>query len=105
MIGQGQGIWNFVHVEDAGKAAADAVYTHPGAYNIVNDRPAALNEWLPAFARHIGAPYPSIISEEAALQTFGQDRVYYATKLRGASNAKAKQEYNYQPRTFEWFAL
>lgn len=104
IIGKGQGIWNFIHVEDAGKAAADAVYTHPGAYNIVNDRPAALYEWLPAFAHSIGAPYPDTITEKEALQTFGPDRVYYATKLRGAANDKAKKEYNYQPRTFEWLA-
>lgn len=102
LIGLGQGIWNFIHIEDAAKAAAAAVYTHPGAYNIVNNHPSALKEWLPAFARYLGAPYPPSMTEEQGLSAFGPDFVYYQTKLRGASNAKAKKEYNFEPRTFEW---
>lgn len=102
VIGKGQGIWNFVHIEDAAKAVAAAVYCTPGAYNIVNYRPVALREWLPAFARYIGAPSPPSISEEEGQDTRGADSVYYATKLRGASNAKAKHGFNFEPKTFEW---
>lgn len=102
IIGKGEGIWNFVHIEDAAKAATAAVYSYPGAYNIVNDRPVAMREWLPAFARYLGAPAPHWITEEAGLKQKGEISVYYATKLRGASNAKAKQVFNFQPRTFEW---
>lgn len=102
IIGSGEGIWNFVHIEDAAKAIASAVYCSPGAYNIVNDRPSPLKEWLPAFARYIGAPPPPMISEKEGMATRGADSVYYATKLRAASNAKAKHEFNFEPRTFEW---
>ena len=102
LIGKGQGIWNFVHIEDAAKAVASAVYCSPGAYNIVNNRPSAMREWLPAFARYLRAPEPAVLSEEEGLRECGEDAVYYATKLRAASNEKAKREFNFEPRTFEW---
>lgn len=102
LIAQGQGVWNFVHILDAAKAIAAAVYCNVGAYNIVNNRPARLNEWLPALARHLGAPPPPHISEEEGIRTRGPDAVYYATQLRAACNAKAKHEFNFEPRTFEW---
>lgn len=101
IIGKGEGIWNFVHIQDAAKAVASAIYSLPGTYNIVNNHPAPMREWLPAFARYLGAPHPPWISEEEGLKR-GAEAVYYATKLRGASNAKAKQQFNFQPRTFEW---
>lgn len=103
IIGSGEGVWNFVHVEDAAKATAAAIYIHPGAYNIVNDRPAKLKSWLPAFARYVNASYPHQLSIEEGLEQFGPDVVYYATKLRGASNTKIKREFNFDPRNFEWF--
>ncbi|MCE5316079.1 MAG: NAD(P)-dependent oxidoreductase [Parachlamydia sp.] len=102
IIGKGQGVWNFVHIEDAAKAIASSIYCSPGAYNIVNNHPTTMNEWLPAFARYLRAPQPPFISEEEGLRTLGADTVYYATKLRAASNAKAKREFNFEPRTFEW---
>lgn len=102
LIGKGQGIWNFVHIEDAARAVAAAVYCSPGAYNIVNNRPSPMSEWLPAFSRFIGAPPPPYITEEEGESTRGADSVYYATKLRGASNLKSKHEFNFEPRTFEW---
>lgn len=102
IIGTGQGVWNFVHIEDAARAAGAAIYITPGAYNIVNNRPTMMREWLPAFARYIRAPHPKTITEEEGVKLFGPDRVYYATQLRGASNAKIKHEFNFDPRTFEW---
>lgn len=102
VIGNGHGFWNFVHIEDAANAVASAIYCNPGAYNIVNDHPARMSEWLPAFARFIGAPQPPFISEEEGFKLKGADSVYYATKLRPASNAKAKREFNFEPHTFEW---
>lgn len=103
LIGRGEGIWNFVHIEDAARAVKSAIYSSPGAYNVVNNHPAAMRDWLPAFAHYIGAEHPLSITEEEGLKERGADAVYYATKLRGASNAKAKREFNFQPRTFEWF--
>lgn len=102
LIGKGEGVWNFVHIEDAARAVKSAIYCSPGAYNIVNNRPSQMREWLPLFARFLGAPQPKEISEEEGLKEKSADWVYYATQLRGASNAKAKREFNFQPRTFEW---
>lgn len=103
VIGKGEGVWNFVHIQDAAKAIVSAIYSYPGAYNIVNNRPAQLREWLPAFARFLGAEHPPWITEEEGLKQMGADSVYYATKLRAATNEKAKRMFNFQPRTFEWF--
>lgn len=102
VIGKGTGVWNFVHVEDAAQAIVASLYCYPGAYNIVNNRPVQLREWLPAFARYAGIPQPAWITEDEGLKQQGAVRVFYATKLRGASNAKAKRAFNFQPRTFEW---
>lgn len=103
LIGKGEGVWNFIHIEDAARAIVSAVYGFPGAYNIVNDHPSQMREWLPAFARFVRAESPLWITEEEGLKQSGADAVYYATKLRGASNAKAKRVLHFQPRTFEWF--
>ena len=99
VIGKGEGVWNFVHIEDAAKAVVDAIQSAPGAYNIVNDQPSEMRIWLPAFAKYLGAPSPPKITEEEGLKIKGVDSVYYATKLRGASNQKAKQEFNFKPRS------
>jgi nucleoside-diphosphate-sugar epimerase len=74
----------------------------PGVYNIVDDDPAPVNQWLPAFARNVGAPPPPQITEQQARLTAGEDAIYYATKLRGASNAKAKKTFGFKPRRLEW---
>lgn len=102
IIGDGKGMWNFIHIQDAAKAIVSATRCSPGVYNIVNDHPAQMCEWLPAFAHFVGAAQPPSISEEAGEIQRGADFVYYATKLRGASNAKAKQEFNFKPRLLEW---
>lgn len=102
IIGKGEGIWNFVHIEDAASAIASALLSPPGAYNIVNDSPSEMKTWLPAFAHFLGAPPPPQITEEEGLKTRGPDAVYYATKLRAASNAKAKLALHFNPRSFEW---
>ena len=102
VIGDGQGVWSWVHIEDAAAATAVALECRPGAYNIVDADPAPQRVWLPAFARAVGAPAPSRVVEEEALAAFGPDTVYYATRLRGASNEKANRELNFQPRPLEW---
>jgi 2-alkyl-3-oxoalkanoate reductase len=102
IIGKGEGVWNFVHIEDAAKAVASAIYCTPGIYNIVNDHPTPMHEWLPAFAYFLGAKQPLRLTEEEGLKERGAEAVYYATKLRAASNGKAKQSFHFQPRTFEW---
>jgi 2-alkyl-3-oxoalkanoate reductase len=102
VIGDGNGVWSWVHIEDAAAATADALECRPGAYNIVDADPAPQRVWLPSFARAVNAPAPLAITEEEAFAAFGPDTVYYATRLRGASNEKAKRELNFQPRPLEW---
>ena len=102
VIDPATGVFSFIHVEDAAAATVAALEIQPGVYNIVDNDPAALAIWLPAFANFIGAPPPSHISDEAAIQTGGPDVVYYATQLRGASNEKAKTEFGFAPRRLEW---
>jgi nucleoside-diphosphate-sugar epimerase len=102
IIGAGQGVWSFVHTEDAASATVAALECAPGAYNIVDDHPSQQCVWLPAFARACGAPEPLQITEQEALATSGADSVYYATRLRGASNEKARHELNFRPRPLEW---
>lgn len=104
LVGNGEGVWSWLHIEDAAMAtAAAAEQGNPGVYIVANDRPSAVREWLPAFAQWLNAPPPPRISIEDALKTSGgADAVYYATHLRGVSNAKAKRELDFQPRPLEW---
>lgn len=104
VIGSGQGVSSFVHVEDAALATVAALESDPGVYNIVDDNPSELNVWLPAFAQYLSAPPPRHVSEEDALQAAGADAVYYATRLRGASNARAERKLSFAPRKLEWLA-
>ncbi len=102
IIGQGEGIWSFVHVEDAALATVAALTAEPGTYNVVDDHPAAVKTWLPEFARWVGAPPPPHCTEQEALESAGQDALYFGTKLCGAANTKAKKTLNFRPRRPEW---
>ena len=106
IVGKGEGVWSWLHIEDAAIATtAAAEHGNPGVYIVANDRPLAVREWLPAFAQWLNAPPPPQISIEDALKTSGgADAVYYANLMRGVSNAKAKRELNFQPRRLEWLA-
>lgn len=100
IIGNGEGVWSWLHIEDAAMAtAAAAEKGNPGIYIVANDRPLPVREWLTAFAKWLNAPAPPRISLEDASSA---DDVYYGTKMRGVSNAKAKRELNFQPRPLEW---
>jgi nucleoside-diphosphate-sugar epimerase len=94
--------WSWVHIEDAAAATVAALECAPGVYNIVDDDPSEFAVWLAAFAAYLGAPEPARISEEEGLHMAGPDSVYYATRLRGASNRKAKRELGFAPRRLEW---
>jgi nucleoside-diphosphate-sugar epimerase len=103
IVGSGEGMWSWLHIEDAAMATvAAAEQGNPGVYLIANDQPLAVREWLPAFAQWLNAPPPPQISAEDALKATGADTVYYGTQMRGVSSAKAKRELNFQPRPLEW---
>ena len=102
LVDSAKGVWSWIHVEDAAAATVAALESAPGIYNIVDNEPSEMSTWLPAFAKVVGAPDPPHVPEEVALERFGSDFVYYATQLRGASNAKAKRELGFAPRRLEW---
>lgn len=102
VIGDGGAVWSWIHIEDAAVATVDALAAPPGVYHIVDDDPSSVAVWLPAFARFLGAPPPPSMTTEQAWASAAADAVYYFTKLRGASNQKAKQTIGFNPRRLEW---
>ncbi|AFL50501.1 nucleoside-diphosphate-sugar epimerase [Sinorhizobium fredii] len=102
IIGDGNGVWSFVHIDDAIAATVASVTAEPGTYNVVDDDPLPVAEWLPAFARWVDAPEPQRVSAEDALKTAGEEAVYYHTRLTGASNGRAKAELGFAPRPLLW---
>jgi len=104
IIGQGAAVWSWVHIDDAARATVEALTAPPGVYHLVDDNPSPVSIWLPAFARAVGAPPPPVVSEQEARAAAGEDAVYYGTRLRGASNAKAKRAFGFAPRRLEWLS-
>ena len=106
IIGNGEGVASWLHIEDAAIATvAAAEQGRRGVYLIADDQPLPRRRWLPAFAKSVGAPPPPHISVEEALKMQGgADAVFYSTQMRGVSNAKAKRELNFQPRPLEWLS-
>ena len=102
VVGKGEGVSSFVHIDDAAIGTVAALVADPGIYNFVDDDPLPQAIWLPAFARFLGAFAPRHISETEAKVTAGEDAVYYATKLSGAANRKAKQVLGWKPRRLAW---
>jgi len=99
MIGSGAGVWSFVHVGDAAEATVAALErAMPGIYNIVDDHPAPVAEWLPAMAAQLGAGKPWRVPRLLARLLAGEAATIMMTESRGASNAKAKRELDWEPR-------
>ena len=103
IIGGGHGVWSFVHVEDAAAATVAAMDpAHPqGIYIVTDNQPDEVRVLLPAFAQWVGAPPPREVEASADLDP---DAIYYATRLRGASNAKARRELGFAPRPLAWLS-
>ena len=104
IIGEGNAVWSWVHIDDAATATVAALTAPGGIYQIVDDNPSPMREWAPAFARFVDAPPPPHVSEQQALASAGPDAVYYGTRLRGASNQKARKALNFRPRRLEWLS-
>jgi nucleoside-diphosphate-sugar epimerase len=91
VVGDGGGIWSFIHLDDAAAATVLALeHDGPAIYNIVDDEPAAVREWVPAAARILGAKPPRRLPVWLARIVAGEGAVRMATDIRGASNARAK---------------
>ncbi len=103
LIGDGAGVWSFLHIDDAAAATVAAVERGaPGVYNIVDDDPAPVAQWLPAVAEAVGAKPPLHIPAWLGKIAAGDVAVSMMTQIRGSSNAKAKQELGWQPRWASW---
>ncbi|HZD38708.1 MAG TPA: NAD(P)-dependent oxidoreductase [Actinomycetes bacterium] len=103
IIGDGGGIWSHVHIEDAAGATVAAVHHGgPGIYNVVDDEPAPVREWLPFLAEQLGAKKPMRVPRFVARLLAGEIPVLQMTEVRGASNAKARRELDWQPRWSTW---
>jgi nucleoside-diphosphate-sugar epimerase len=103
IVGDGGGVWSHVHVEDAATATAVAVERgRPGVYNIVDDEPAPLREWLPDLARALDAKPPRRIPRWLVRLLAGEAATATMTEAKGASNAKAKRELGWKPRYASW---
>ena len=103
VVGNGAGMWSFVHIADAADATVAAVERgRRGIYNVVDDDPAPVAEWLPALANAIGAPKPWRVPRFVGRVVAGETAVVMMTEMRGASNAKAKRELDWTPGHPSW---
>lgn len=103
IIGNGSGVWPFIHVDDAAAATVAALeHGVAGVYNVVDDDPAPMREWLPEFAAVIGAKPPRRVPKWLARLAAGPLFVHYGTTLQGASNEKAKRGLGWQPSHPSW---
>ncbi len=103
VVGDGGGVWSFVHIEDAADATVVAIeHGGRGMYNVVDDDPAPVAEWLPAVAEAIGAKPPRHVPRWIGRIVAGEAATVMMTEVRGASNTKAKRELGWQPRHPSW---
>jgi 2-alkyl-3-oxoalkanoate reductase len=104
LVGDGGGVWSFVHIEDAAAATAAAVeHGQPGIYNVVDDDPAPVREWLPVLASALDAKPPRRVPRWLARLAGGEMATIMMTSVRAAaSNEKAKRELGWKPRYASW---
>jgi nucleoside-diphosphate-sugar epimerase len=102
LVGSGAGIWSFVHAADAASATVAALTRGSGLYNIVDDDPAPVAEWLPEMARLAGGPPPRRVPAWVGWLAGGDGLVRMMTQVRGSSNAKARAELGWVPRYPSW---
>ena len=103
LVGEGAGVWSFVHIEDAASATAAAVESgRGGVYNVVDDEPAPVSEWLSYLAHCAHAQPPRQVSAWMARLLIGEHAVAMMNEIRGVSNAKIKRELGWTPRWPTW---
>jgi nucleoside-diphosphate-sugar epimerase len=103
LVGDGGGVWSYIHIADAAEATVAAVeHGSRGVYNVVDDDPAPVAEWLPALAQELGAKKPMRVPRFIGRLFAGETGVVMMTDARGASNAKAKRELGWRPAHPSW---
>ena len=103
LVGDGGAVWSFIHVADAAEATVAAIeHGSRGVYNVVDDDPAPVAEWLPALAQTLGAKKPMRVPRFIGRLFAGEAGVVMMTDIRGASNAKAKGELQWRPGHPSW---
>jgi nucleoside-diphosphate-sugar epimerase len=103
VVGGGGGIWSFIHIDDAARATLAAIERGAlGIYNMVDDAPAAVSSWLPTLAAILGAKPPHHVPAWLARLLIGEQGIIFMTESRGASNAKAKRDLEWQLMWPSW---
>jgi nucleoside-diphosphate-sugar epimerase len=103
LVGNGAGVWSFIHIEDAADATVAAVERgQRGVYNVVDDDPAPVADWLPALAQTLGAKRPRHVPRLVGRIFAGEAGAVMMTEIRGASNAKAKRDLRWRPLHPSW---
>ena len=103
VVGGGAGVWSWIHIDDAASATVAAIEGGaPGIYNVVDDDPAPVADWLPYLAEQLGGKRPMRLPAWLARPLVGEFGVALMTTVRGSSNAKAKQELGWAPRYASW---
>jgi nucleoside-diphosphate-sugar epimerase len=103
VVGGGVGVWSFCHIDDAASATVAAVTRGaPGIYNIVDDEPSEVAEWLPYLAKVIGAKPPMRLPAWMAKPMIGEHGISMMTLVRGSSNTRAKVELGWSPTYPSW---
>lgn len=103
VVGAGGGVWSWIHIDDAASATVAALERgEPGIYNVVDDEPAAVSQWLPHLARAVGAKPPLRVPVWLGRLLAGSVTVQWMTEGRGSANDKAKQELDWQPTWRSW---
>jgi nucleoside-diphosphate-sugar epimerase len=103
VVGDGGGVWSFVHIKDAAEATLAAVERGArGVYNVVDDEPAPVAEWLPTVATALGAKPPRRVPRWLGRLLAGEAATVMMTEIRGASNEKAKRELGWRPSHPTW---
>lgn len=103
IVGDGAGIWSWIHAHDAAAATVAALEQgRPGVYNVADDDPAAVSSWLPYLARVVGAPTPMRVPTLLGKLLVGDAAVRMMTQVRGVSNARIKRELGWRPTYASW---
>jgi nucleoside-diphosphate-sugar epimerase len=103
VVGKGSGIWSFIHIADAAEATVAAIERgRRGLYNIVDDDPAPVAEWLVTLSQELGAGKPFRVPRFVARLFAGEAGVVMTNEIRGGANTKAKRELGWQPRHPSW---